>query len=72
MMNWSDYQSVTVAAANDDDAAAGTAVILHRGDQAEYEGVEYRLNVTEDDDDAGLVFSASSVTVRETGSADEL
>ena len=62
-------QSVTLKAAEDADAAAGTAVILHRGDEADFDGVEYRLNVTEADNDAALVLSAPSLTVTEASSA---
>ena len=67
--NWSTVQSVTLTATDDADAAAGVTTILHRGDEADFDGIEYRLSVTEADDDAALVLSTSSLTVTEAGSA---
>ena len=69
--NWNIYQSVTLTAAPDDDAAAGAARIRHRasGSGSDYNGVSSNLTVTENDDDAALTLSVSTLTVTEEGSA---
>ena len=73
--NWDTAQTVTVAAAQDADAANDAASITHAVDASrnanEYDAVTIAgVAVTVDDDDtAGVTVSASSVTVAEGGSA---
>ena len=66
---WDVSQSVTLLAAQDADAAAGSAMIAHRGSGSDYAGFQGTLAVNEADDDAALALSASSVTVPESGTA---
>ena len=73
--NWSTAKTVTVAAAQDTDAANDAASITHAVDAAqsadEYDNVNIAgvaVTVT-DDDTAGVTVSASSVTVAEGASA---
>ena len=73
--NWATAQTVTVAAAQDADAANDTASIAHAVDAArsanEFDAVTIAgvaVTVT-DDDTAGVTVSASSLTVAEGGSA---
>ena len=69
--DWSTYQTVTLAAAQDDDAVDGTASFLHSATGGGYSGETATVTATESDDDTrGLVFSSSSVTVAEGSTAD--
>ena len=64
--NWDTAQSVTVTAAQDDDAADDTVTLTHTAGGGEYASVSDTLAVTVDDDDApALVLSESAVTVIE-------
>ena len=67
--DWNAFQTVTLTAGEDADGAAGTAVILHRGDEADYDNLEYRLIATEADNDAALTLSVRNLTVTEASSA---
>ena len=68
--NWSTAQTATVSAAEDDDAAAGTATIRNRASGSGYTGLTATLTATEDDNDtAGVTVSASTLTVNENGRA---
>ena len=73
--NWSTAQTVTVRAAQDDDAVDDTAAIAHAVDAAqsanEYDNVNIAgvaVTVT-DDDTAGATVSKTTLTVNEGGSA---
>ena len=67
--NWNTAQTATVSAAEDDDAAAGTATIRNRASGSGYSGLRAELTATEDDNDtAGVTVSASTLTVNENGS----
>ena len=67
--DWSIPQTVTVSAADDDDSEQDPDVTLtHRASgAAEYAGLQAQLVVTVQEDDQGLVFSPTSVTVPEGG-----
>ena len=70
--NWEAPQTVTLSAAEDDDAVDGTAVFVHRltSDDDDYAGMVLRLRAREDDDDtAGVTVTAASdpLTVAEGG-----
>ncbi|MCY3759012.1 MAG: hypothetical protein OXG96_14930 [Acidobacteria bacterium] len=68
--NWSEGQTVTLKAAQDDDLADGTATINHTASGANYSGIRGAVTVTEEDDDTGsLAFSPSAVDVPEGGKA---
>ena len=68
--NWSTAQTATVSAAEDDDAADGTATIRNRASGSGYSGLTAELTATEDDNDtASVTVSASTLTVNENGSA---
>ena len=68
--NWSQTQEVTVAAAEDNDLADGTATIGHTALGGGYASVTGELTATEDDNDTGsLVFTKASLTVPEGGMA---
>ena len=66
--SWSDEQTVTVSAAQDDDAADDTATLTHTASGGDYASVtaDVAVRVT-DDDTPGLVFSPTSLTVAEGG-----
>ena len=67
--NWETEQTVTVTAAQDADAADGTANLRHRpsgGDYSAGEAKDFMVTVT-DDDTAGLVLSATTLGVDEAG-----
>ena len=67
--NWETEQTVTVTAAEDADAADGTANLTHRpsgGDYSAGEAKDFMVTVT-DDDTAGLVLSATTLGVDEAG-----
>ena len=71
--NWNTAQTVTVSAADDGDAADGTATIAHTAVSTDsgYGGIVIAsVTATEDDDDTpGVQVSKTSVTVNEVGSA---
>ena len=59
-----------MSAAEDDDAADGTATIRNRASGSGYSGLTAELTATEDDNDtASVTVSASTLTVNENGSA---
>ncbi|WP_424833212.1 Calx-beta domain-containing protein [Ruegeria sp.] len=71
-VNWNQPQTVTVAAAQDVDAAVDSADILHSASGGGYASVTGTVSVTvEDDDEAALVFAqaADPLAVSEGGSA---
>jgi len=69
-MNWNRGQEVTIAAAEDDDLADGSATIRHSVSGGSYDSVTRDVTATEDDDDTpALSFTETSVTVPEGGSA---
>ena len=68
-VNYATNQRVTVTAAQDADAADGTANLRHRpsgGDYSAGEAKDFMVTVT-DDDTAGLVLSATTLGVDEAG-----
>ena len=65
--NWDTPQTVTVAAADDNDILDGTATFALRASGGGYVGVTAQLTATEVDDDAALVLSANALTVKEAG-----
>ena len=68
-VNYATNQRVTVTAAQDADAADGTANLTHRpsgGDYSAGEAKDFMVTVT-DDDTAGLVLSATTLGVDEAG-----
>ena len=71
--NWSTAQTVTVTAAEDADDSAGTKVITHTASSADsaYNNLPVgKVTVREsDNEDKGIVLSASAVTVAEGASA---
>ena len=69
-ITWSTPQTVTVSAAEDDDLADGTATIGHTASGGGYGAVTGSVTVTEDDnDDAGLVFSRTTLVINEEATA---
>ncbi len=68
--NWNAAQTVTVSAGDDADGADDTATLTHTASGGGYGAVSKNLQVrVTDDDEAGLVLSAASLEVPETGSA---
>ena len=68
--DWSVPQTVTVAAADDEDGANGEAVFVHTASGADYADLTSRLTATEiDDDPLGLAFSPAELALREGDSA---
>ena len=68
--NWDTTQTVTVRAADDDDAANESVTLSHTASGGGYGSVSGNVAVTvTDDDTAGLVFDPASVTVTEGESA---
>ena len=67
-VNYARNQRVTVTAAQDADAADGTANLTHRqrGDYSAGEAKDFMVTVT-DDDTAGLMLSATTLGVDEAG-----
>ena len=53
--NWDTVQTVTVAAASDDDSANDTAILTHTGGGGDYAGVIGTLTVLVTDDDTGAL-----------------
>ena len=69
-VNWNTPQTVTVSAADDDDIAPGRGTVTHTAMDGGYNGVIESVTVTEEDDDEpGLLFSGTPVTVSEGGTA---
>ena len=70
--NYKSAQTVTLAAAHDDDLVSGFRVITHTAasDDAKYDGLTVQLTANENESDtAAIVVSANAVTVPEGGSA---
>ncbi|MBF2755853.1 MAG: hypothetical protein ISN29_11445, partial [Gammaproteobacteria bacterium AqS3] len=68
--DWDDPQTVTVSAADDDDAAADSATINLTAAGGDYQGKTGSLTVSVDDDDEiALILSATSLDVAEGGDA---
>ena len=68
--NWNTPHTVTVRAAQDNDLADGSATFWHSASEGGYGGVTASITASEDDDDtAQFLFSATSVTVPEDGTA---
>ena len=67
--NWDTAQTVTVKAAEDDDGTDDTVTLTHTAAGGDYAGASGDLKVTVDDDDRGIVFNPTSLTVTE-GDAD--
>ena len=68
--NWQTEQTVTVSAAADDNAVSEEVTLTHSATGGGYNSVTAALVATvTDDDTAGLVLSATTVTVAEAGSA---
>ena len=67
---WNTAQTVTVRAADDDDAADESVTLSHTASGGDYGTVSRNVAVTvTDNDTAALVFSSTSVTVAEESSA---
>ena len=64
---WDKWQTVTVAAAEDNDGLDDDAVFTHTASGGNYAGLSATLTATEADNDRGLVLSPSSVSVPEGG-----
>ena len=73
--DWNTAQTVTVSAAEDDDAAAGTATIAHTASSADsgYDGIAITIasvTATEDDDDTvGVTVDPETLSVTEESTA---
>ena len=68
--NWNTAQTVTVSAADDDDIAPGRGTVTHTAMAGGYGGVIETVTLTEvDDDEPGLLFSGTPVTVPEAATA---
>ncbi len=66
MDNWNTAQTVTVAAAHDDDATDDTATLTHTAAGGGYEPASGSVTVTVDDDDThGVTVSPTSLTIAE-------
>ena len=63
--NWNTAQTVTVKAADDADGADDTVTLAHAATGGNYAGVSAELKVTVTDDDRGIVFTPTSLTVEE-------
>ena len=63
--NWDTAQMVTVKAADDEDGADDTVTLAHAASGGNYEDVSAELKVTVTDDDRGIVFTPTSLTVEE-------
>ncbi len=67
--NWNEAQTVTVTAAEDDDAADEEVTLAHTASGGDYGSVTADVVVTvEDDDTVGLVIDPTAMTVAEGGS----
>ncbi len=70
--NWSEAQTVTVKAGDDEDAANDSVTLAHTSSGGEYAGKTADLPVTVDDDEtAALVLSETSLTVEEEDAGGE-
>ena len=68
--DWTTAQTVTVKAAEDDDAATDTATLAHTASGGDYAGVTRNLPVTVTDDDTPeIVLSETHLTVTEEATA---
>ncbi|MDE2730970.1 MAG: hypothetical protein OXI38_06220, partial [Bacteroidota bacterium] len=67
--NYNTEQTVTVLAAQDNNAINDRATLVHTASGGDYEGQTASLKVTVDDDDAGIVLSRSEQAVSEGGSS---
>ncbi len=67
--NWETAKTVTLRAANDADALAGTRVITHTATGGGYNSPASALTATEADDDKSIVLSPGAVSVAEEGTA---
>ena len=69
--DWSTARTVTVSAAQDDDAVDGTATIAHGASGGGYDGIVVAsVTATEaDDDTVGVTVTPTALTVNEGGSA---
>ena len=67
--NWDTAQTVTVKAAEDDDGSDDAVTLAHAAVGGNYAGASGDLKVTVADDDRGIVFNPTSLTVTE-GDAD--
>ena len=66
---WGTAQTVTVSAAQDDDAVDDTATLTHTASGGDYAGETADLSVTVDDDETvGIVLNPTSLTPSEGGS----
>ena len=63
--NWNTAQTVTVKAADDEDGADDAVTLAHAASGGDYAGVSAELKVTVTDDDRGIVFTPTSLTVEE-------
>ena len=63
--NWDTAQTVTVKAADDEDGADDAVTLAHAATGGDYAGVSADLKVTVTDDDRGIVFTPTSLTVEE-------
>ena len=68
---WDTVQTVTVAAASDDDSANDTAILTHTGTGGDYAGVIGTLTVLVTDDDTGALRLVDG-TLTDPGNADAL
>ena len=69
--NWSTPQTITVAAAHDDDAVDDIVVLQHTAAGADYDSLTTNLEVIViDDDTTGISFNPATVTVNEEDNAD--
>ena len=66
--DWNVPQTVVIAAGEDGDALNGTAVFAHTATGGGFSGITAQLTATEADNERGIVFSPTSVTVPEGGS----
>ena len=63
--NWDTAQTVTVTGGQDDDGTDDSVTLTHTAAGGNYEGVSSDLTVTVTDDDRGIVFNPTSLTVEE-------
>ena len=63
--NWNTAQTVTVRAADDADGTDDAVTLTHTASGGDYAGVSAELKVTVTDDDRGIVFTPTSLTVEE-------
>ena len=63
--NWDTAQTVTVKAGQDDDGSDDSVTLTHAAAGGNYAGTKADLTVTVTDDDRGIVFNPTSLTVPE-------